>query len=91
MSGVCAFGCLERCSILLTFQAFSLGKSMKWSVLNGSSSPHDVPSLGRRKMMRLQFVRNYHFIFENNDGSGREELGQIELPDDDEAFALSRS
>jgi hypothetical protein len=31
------------------------------------------------------------FIFENNDGSGREELGQIELSDDDEAFALSRS
>jgi hypothetical protein len=33
-------------------------------------------------------VRNYHFIFENNDGSGREETGQIELSDDDEAFAF---
>jgi hypothetical protein len=33
-------------------------------------------------------VRNYHFIFENNDGSGREATGQIELSDDDEAFAF---
>jgi hypothetical protein len=33
-------------------------------------------------------VRNYHFIFENNDGSGGEETGQIELSDDDEAFAF---
>jgi hypothetical protein len=33
-------------------------------------------------------VRNYHFIFENNDGSGREQTGQIELSDDDEAFAI---
>jgi hypothetical protein len=40
------------------------------------------------QMMRFQLVRNYRFIFENNDGSGREELGQIELPDDDEAFAF---
>ena len=39
-------------------------------------------------MMRSQLVRNYHFIFEDNDGSGREELGQIELSDDDEAFAF---
>ena len=39
-------------------------------------------------MMRFQFVRNYLFIFDNNDGSGREELGQIELFDDDEAFAF---
>jgi hypothetical protein len=31
-------------------------------------------------------VRSYHFIFENNDGSGREQTGQIELSDDDEAF-----
>jgi hypothetical protein len=33
-------------------------------------------------------VRNYLFIFDNNDGSGREETGQIELSDDDEAFAF---
>ena len=39
-------------------------------------------------MMRLRFVRNYLFIFDNNDGSGREETGQIELSDDDEAFAF---
>jgi hypothetical protein len=39
-------------------------------------------------MMRLQFVRNYLFIFDNNDGRGREETGQIELSDDDEAFAF---
>jgi hypothetical protein len=39
-------------------------------------------------MMRLQFVRNYLFIFDNNDGRGREETGQIELFDDDEAFAF---
>ena len=38
--------------------------------------------------MRLQFVRNYLFIFDNNDGRGREETGQIELSDDDEAFAF---
>jgi len=39
-------------------------------------------------MMRLQFVRNYLFIFDSNDGWGREETGQIELSDDDEAFAF---
>jgi hypothetical protein len=39
-------------------------------------------------MMRLQFVRNYLFIFDDNDGRGREETGQIELSDDDEAFAF---
>ena len=39
-------------------------------------------------MMRYRFVRNYLFIFDNNDGSGREETGQIELSDDDEAFAF---
>jgi hypothetical protein len=39
-------------------------------------------------MMRFQFVRNYLFIFDNNDGRDREELGQIELSDDDEAFAF---
>ena len=39
-------------------------------------------------MMRLQFVRNYMFIFDDNDGRGREETGQIELSDDDEAFAF---
>jgi hypothetical protein len=39
-------------------------------------------------MMRLRFVRNYLFIFDNNDGSGREETGQIELSDDDEAIAF---
>jgi hypothetical protein len=33
-------------------------------------------------------VRNYVFIFDNNDGSGREVTGQIELSDDDEAFAF---
>ena len=38
--------------------------------------------------MRLQFVRNYLFIFDNNDGRGREETGQIELSDDDEAFVF---
>ena len=38
--------------------------------------------------MRLQFVRNYLFIFDSNDGRGREETGQIELSDDDEAFAF---
>ena len=38
--------------------------------------------------MRLRFVRNYLFIFDNNDGSGREETGQIELSDDDEAIAF---
>jgi hypothetical protein len=39
-------------------------------------------------MMRLQFVRNYLFIFDDNDGRGREVTGQIELSDDDEAFAF---
>ena len=39
-------------------------------------------------MMRFQFVRNYLFIFDNNDGRGREELGQIELSDDGEALAF---
>ena len=39
-------------------------------------------------MMRFQFVRNYLFIFENNDGRAREVTGQIELSDDDEAFAF---
>ena len=39
-------------------------------------------------MMRLQFVRNYLFIFDDNDGRGREETGQIELSDDDEAFVF---
>ena len=39
-------------------------------------------------MMRLQFVRNYLFIFDNNDGRGREVTGQIELSDDGEAFAF---
>ena len=39
-------------------------------------------------MMRLQFVRNYLFIFDDNDGRGRELTGQIELSDDDEAFAF---
>ena len=38
--------------------------------------------------MRYRFVRNYLFIFDNNDGSGREETGQIELSDDDEAIAF---
>jgi len=38
--------------------------------------------------MRLQFVRNYLFIFDSNDGGGREVTGQIELSDDDEAFAF---
>ena len=38
--------------------------------------------------MRLQFVRNYLFIFDDNDGRGRELTGQIELSDDDEAFAF---
>ncbi len=33
-------------------------------------------------------MRNYLFIFDNNDGRGREEIGQIELSDDDEALAL---
>jgi hypothetical protein len=41
--------------------------------------------------MRLQFVRNYLFIFDSNDGRGREETGQIELSDDDEAFAFWRT
>jgi hypothetical protein len=40
-------------------------------------------------MMRLQFVRNYVFIFDNRDGSRREEPGQIELSDDDEALAFA--
>ena len=39
-------------------------------------------------MMRLRFVRNYLFIFDNNDGRGREVTGQIELSDDGEAFAF---
>ena len=39
-------------------------------------------------MMRFQFVRNYLFIFDNNDGRGREETGQIELSDDGEALAF---
>ena len=39
-------------------------------------------------MMRFQFVRNYLFIFDNNDGRGREVTGQIELSDDDEAFVF---
>jgi hypothetical protein len=39
-------------------------------------------------MMRFQFVRNYLFIFDNNDGRGREETGQIELSDDGEALAV---
>ena len=42
-------------------------------------------------MMRLQFVRNYLFIFDDNDGRGREVTGQIELSDDDEAFAFGES
>jgi len=33
-------------------------------------------------------VRNYLFIFDNNDGRGREVTGQIELSDDDEAFVF---
>jgi hypothetical protein len=33
-------------------------------------------------------VRNYLFIFDSNDGGGREETGQIELLNDDEAFAF---
>jgi hypothetical protein len=39
-------------------------------------------------MMRLRFVHNYLFIFDSNDGRGREVTGQIELSDDDEAFAF---
>jgi hypothetical protein len=39
-------------------------------------------------MMRLRFVQNYLFIFDNNDGRGREVTGQIELSDDGEAFAF---
>ena len=42
-------------------------------------------------MMRLRFVQNYLFIFDNNDGRGREVTGQIELSDDDEAFAFGES
>jgi hypothetical protein len=38
--------------------------------------------------MRLQLVRDYLFIFDNNDGRSREITGQIELSDDDEAFAF---
>jgi hypothetical protein len=33
-------------------------------------------------------VRNCLFIFDNNDGRGREVTGQIELSDDDEAFVF---
>jgi len=33
-------------------------------------------------------VHNYLFIFDNNDGGSREVTGQIELSDDDEAFAF---
>jgi hypothetical protein len=33
-------------------------------------------------------VRNYLFSFDSNDGRGREEIGQIELSDDDEALFL---
>jgi hypothetical protein len=55
--------------------------------LNSRNGPRHV--LGRLpQMTRLQFVRNYLFIFDNNDGRGREETGQIELSDDDEAFAF---
>jgi hypothetical protein len=55
--------------------------------LNSRNGPRHV--LGRSpQMMRFQFVRNYLFIFDNNDGRGREETGQIELSDDDEAFAF---
>jgi hypothetical protein len=39
-------------------------------------------------MMRFQFVRNYLFIFENNDGRDCEVTGQIELSDDGEALAF---
>jgi hypothetical protein len=39
-------------------------------------------------MMRLQFVRNYVFIFDSHDGVDREETGQIELSDDEEALAF---
>jgi hypothetical protein len=42
-------------------------------------------------MMRLQLVRNYLFIFDDNDGRGRAATGQIELSDDDEAFAFDES
>ena len=39
-------------------------------------------------MMRFQFVRNYLFIFDNNDGWDRKVTGQIELSDDGEALAF---
>jgi hypothetical protein len=39
-------------------------------------------------MMRFQFARNYLFIFDNNDGRGREVTGQIELSDDGGALAF---
>ena len=42
-------------------------------------------------MMRFQFVRNHLFILENNDSRAREVSGQIELSDDDEAFAFGES
>jgi hypothetical protein len=55
--------------------------------LNSRNGPRHV--LGRlSQMMRLQFVRNYLFIFDSNDGRDREVTGQIELSDDDEAFAF---